>query len=314
MLSKLSSIWKYSIPAWINRTRFYFYCQDIFKTPPIETKKDGILILSLVSRRDVCMYLVAAKSFYHHFKIGSFTVINDGSLSDAHIKLFKNHIPQIKIVHIDEIPNAICPKGGCWERLLFAADHNQFEQVLVLDADMLTQAAIPDVVECLKNNQSFIMGLKENQQVQTMEEVFLEEKAKYAGKNLSNQAFQFVFEARLNEITNYQRRLYLKGSGGFNAFAKSSISRGKVEGLSKEMESVFGQLWHSWGSEQIAVCCLIADTPKSKILPYPKYAIFYGKSDVDYNASAVLHFVGTHRFYKNYYAQRAARFIKSIRK
>jgi hypothetical protein len=306
-------ILKWGIDGRLKRFSFDRAARGILKTAPLEINPDGPLMITLLSHRDMIMYLISAKSFYHYFGKGEFMVISDGSLTRKDENILRYHFPGIKIISIDSIENPFCPKKGCWERLLCVAENNEDRYVIVLDADMITQNPVDDIVRFADNNQSFIMGATPTENVSTMPEILAEEREKYKGINMDEEHIQHIFDTNLDKISGYESLKYLKGSGGFNGFSKGSITRKDVESFSTEMENLFSKKWHGWGSEQIAVCYLIANTPNSVILPRPEYIIFYNEKDISYEDSSLVHFVGMCRFNAGFYAQQAEKFVRSIK-
>ena len=297
----------------INRFRFDRAAREVLKTPAIECKDDGCVIVSLVSHRDLWMYLVSAKSFAHFFGRGRYVVINDGSLSQNDIRILKSQIVGLQVRHIADIPNSQCPKGGCWERFLCVADYVQDNYVIVLDADMVTQMNVSEVADCVELNKSFIMGLYEGQVIQSMKDVWTQEVGKFGKLEMgSSKGIQQVFDTNMDLITGYDHLLYLKGSGGFNGFAKRSLTREDIERFSREMQRIFDERWREWGTEQIAVCFFVANSPSASILPHPQYAIYYANSKIDYAGSAVLHFIGMSRFVKGFYKGSVQGVIKEM--
>jgi len=282
--------------------------------PYVRSREDELMVVTLLSHRDLIMYLLAIKSLLYYMDRGQISVISDGSLTQEDKELLSKHVKDISISNISDIENTNCPKGGCWERLLCVADYNKDKHVLVLDADILIQSQIEEIIEGVNNDSSLIMGLTRNQDVKFMPEILAEEKKNFEGRDLTNAPVQVFYDTNLDKIHGYESRRYLKGSGGFNMFARGSINREAVECYSNEMKDIFKKRWDEWGTEQIAACYLIANTPNAKILPFPKYAIYYGNEDINYEFSSVLHFVGTYRFHKQYYADVATRFIRRVGK
>ncbi len=297
-----------------HRFRFDSVAKGVLKSPPISGKDDGCVIVSLVSHRDLWMYLVSAKSFRIFFQHGRFVVLNDGSLTAKDVSILKGQIAGLEVRSAADVSNKHCPKGGCWERLLCVADYMTDHYVIVLDADMITQFEVSEVEECFRENRSFIMGIRENQTVQSMPEIWKEEMAGYGKVPLSSsRGTQETFDTNMDRIPGWEKLKYLRGSGGFNGFAKGSFSRFDVEKFSREMEKIFGARWHDWGTEQVTLCFLIANSPDACILPYPKYALHYAGKKVNYEGSSVLHFIGMSRFNTGFYKNQARTIIQRMK-
>ena len=77
------------------------------------------------------------------------------------------------------------------------------------------------------------------------------------------------------------------------------------------MVALIGDKWQEWGSEQVSSNYLIANSPNSFVLPYPKYA-FYWK-DADLIDSAFLHFAGTYRFDNGLYKKLSRQVIEQLK-
>ena len=77
-------------------------------------------------------------------------------------------------------------------------------------------------------------------------------------------------------------------------------------------KTIFGERWTEWGTEQIAVCFLIANSLHSIILPHPKYSIYYPHFKIQYENSSILHFVGMSRFKNDMYINCAKRILKTL--
>lgn len=298
----------------INRFQFDQAARGILKTPVVRGEDDGCVIISLVSHCDVWMYLVSAKSFAYFFKRGRFVVINDGSLTKKDIKILMSQIINVEIKAVSDVQNDKCPKGGCWERLLCVADYINDHYVVVLDADMVAQSGMEEVKECVDQNRSFIMGLKDGQEIEPMKDVWQQEVDTHGQQALNGHyGIQQVFDTNMDRISGFHDLKYLKGSGGFNGFAKGSFSRDDVERFSEDMSGIFDERWCEWGTEQIAVCFLIANSPLACILEHSKYAIYYPHLPVNYQNCSVVHFVGMCRFKNGFYKDVAKKTICELR-
>ena len=128
---------KYGALDRFNRFILYFSIKNIFSTPIISGRNDGVVILSMVSHKDVLMYLLAVKTLDKNLHRGRFEVINDGTLNKKDIAIIQGHVQGVKFRSFQEINNTKCPLKGCWERLLYAAELSQTEKVLVVDSDIV---------------------------------------------------------------------------------------------------------------------------------------------------------------------------------
>jgi hypothetical protein len=130
-------------------------------------------------------------------------------------------------------------------------------------------------------------------------------------KAFTDTHIQVVAEQSFSRLHDYQSLKYVRGCAGFAGFAMGSFSRERVEAFSQEMSGILGAKWREWGSEQVTSNVFVSNSPKSGVLPQPKYANF--SPDVPYGQSAFLHFIGTHRFKRNVYVRTAADLVRTMR-
>lgn len=274
---------------------FEFVCRDILRTPRVEPGTLPVAVVSMVRSEHTLMYLLAIKSFLRHVPAAAVTVIDDGSLSPADHALLRAHVGGLAIVPIAGIDSGACPRGGCWERLLYILDLSASRYVVQLDSDVLTSGPVPEVVEAIAANRSFTLGSEARYGIMTTEEAALA----IAGEDPAET--QFAAEFALPRIPPGIGRFYVRGSAGFAGFARAATSRATAEAFSAAMEAQMGKRWEEWGTEQVASSFLVASSPGGFVLPWPKYCCFYDREDV--GASALIHFIGTWRFRGGVYAR-----------
>ena len=129
-------------------------------------------------------------------------------------------------------------------------------------------------------------------------------------REIEDSHVQVIAEQNFCKLRNYEVLRYVRGCSGFAGFARGSLDRGKLETLSGEIRSVLGEKWTEWGSEQVTSNICIANSPKSTVLPYPKYANF--SPEIPWKDSSFLHFIGTYRFNDGAYVQKAREAITRL--
>src|SRR5579864_3844319 len=137
------------------RTYHDWRCKRICATPPLELKPAPLIFCSMVSQRDLTMYLVAIKSVYSQVGEGSICIINDGSLTQEGLATLRHHLGSPAVVDITTINTGQSPRGGCWERLLHILELAHDSYVIQIDSDILARGPIPEVVQCYRENRSF---------------------------------------------------------------------------------------------------------------------------------------------------------------
>ena len=253
------------------------------------------------------MYLVAIKSFYQRFSKGEIVILNDGSLTNRDLNLLKEQVLPKDIVHINDIKNSVCPKGGCWERILLISEYVQDYFVIQLDADTITLGDIPEVHQRVSNKTSFALGSRSGQFIETMRE--FNERIKHWPEN----HLQVKVEKNFYKLREYEKLKYVRGGAAFAGFAPGSFSLSKLENFSQEMNEIIGEDWTKWGTEQVTSSFLVANSSKSKMMPFPKYAGYYPAHNISYKNSHFMHFYGSHRYKNGFYIGKAKNIVNTLR-
>lgn len=294
----------YALRRRLGKQAFSWRSRGIFETPPIQQRRTGVRIVSLLRDADVAMYLLAIKSFYRFLPGAEITVIDDGTLNESHRELLKRQLGGPEIVPIASIETGRCPRGGCWERLLYILDISRDNYVIQLDADMLTTTRVPEVVEAAEANRAFTLAGSPGLQIVSLEEAA----AAVAGEP---DYMQILAERALPQLPLEMGRLYVRGSAGFAGFARGGPSRAEAEAFSVAMEEMLGERWSEWGSEQVTSNYIVCNSPGGLVLPWPKYVCF--APGVAWQEAAMFHFIGTWRFDDGIYAAKAKQVIASLR-
>jgi hypothetical protein len=285
------------------RKRFELRCQVVRATPPLKPVPAPLTILSMVSHRDLIMYLLAIKSLYRRLGRGNILTIDDGSLTEDDREMLTEHLGRPTIVPLCSLDTRACPKGGTWERLLLILDRSADEYVIQLDSDTLATSMLEEVAACVDANRAFTLGTRMGQRFESL----LDAAARVA--EVAGGHVQIVAERAMARFDGADRRGYVRGSSGFAGFARGGFRRGGLEAFSAEMSALIGDRWSEWGSEQVASSYVVANSPTAQVLPYPKYACF--DLNMDPSRSAFLHFIGTNRFDRGVYARLANRVMAS---
>ncbi|MAG57133.1 MAG: hypothetical protein CMJ83_12640 [Planctomycetes bacterium] len=274
--------------------------RDIVRTPPIEiTPGSGPLVVTQVCQMDLYMYLVAIKSFARQVTPSGVCVVNDGSLSGGDQELLKAHVPGIDIVRAADVPNPVCPAGGCWERLLTIADRVPDGYVLQLDSDTITTGPLDEIAAAVEQNECFVLGTELGPEVLSVPQA-VEVTRAHTWTERERQHVQVVSELAFERLSDPESRRYVRGNAAFTGFVQGSISREDVERFSGEMTELVGDKWDSWGSEQVASNYTVANAGLTRVLTHPRYS--YHGPGRDLGQAAFIHFIGSYRFDNGTYA------------
>ncbi len=286
--------------------RFDIAARGILSTPPLRMREAPLTIVSMVCRRDLCMYLAGVKSLYTAIGEGAVAAVDDGTLTPADHEVLRRHVPGIRIEAAAAIDTGRCPRGGTWERLVLIADYCRSRFVIQMDCDTLTRRAIPDVVACYRAGISFGLGTSSGKRLAPVAEC-----AAWA-RSVSSADVSVLAERELDKLPGAGALKYFRGSSGFAGFAMGSCSRAGLECFSGQMRELLGSRWDQWGSEQVTSNFTIANAPDARVLPHPDYCCFYPELPIDYTQSRFLHFIGGSRYQRGLYAAEIKRLVRRL--
>ena len=261
-------------------------------------------LATLLCDSDVNMYLISLASFCKHIKPNEVIVVSD-RLSDESRKVLRDCVENITIVPAVDYREPGLPTGGCWERLTYITRAVKDSYIVQLDADLLTLKRPGEVIDAIEKNVSFSITTKlgfEKMSFTNASYLIWER----TSKHVQNEA-----EKAMKNCRDADSRLYIRACAGFTGYAKGSFTIEDVKDFSQEIEQNIGkEKWAEWGSEQVTSNYIFANSKGSEILPYEHYPFYEpGISDAKVK---LFHFIGTHRFKKGFYLQRAKAFIASL--
>lgn len=297
----------YKLKDFLNRAWFTAQCSGVFKTPPATVHADSNLaVFTQLQHKDVLQATLAFKSFARQIPVGSFYVLDDGSLTPEDLKLLRNHLPGVTFFALADFSSSKCPRGGTWERLLAIAELSLDRYVIQLDSDTLTLGPLPEITAAVQGNVSFAIGTWDRQQFEPMT-ARQEQAARMLKDQAQPQHVQLLAEANFDKLHDFSQCKYVRGCSGFSGFGKHSVSRAFIERISSEMFAALGDKWAEWGSEQVMSNIVVANSESAVVLPHPKYC---DCTKIKAGETAFIHFIGTCRFSRNTYARYARRFLK----
>ena len=299
----------YRLKDKLRRVRFALETRGILDTPPLVTRPDSMLaLLTQLQHKDVQMALIAFKSFAAGVPVGTAFILSDGSLTRDDLELLRRHLPAATFLALEDYQSSQCPKGGCWERLQAIARLVKDYYVIQLDSDTVTIGDIPEIVECVKQNQSFVIGTWDNQEFETMDSR-QSKAAALMEKSIGTPHIQLVAEANFNKLKRFNDLKYVRGCAGFSGFAKGSFDLDFVEEISSQMSDALGDRWREWGSEQVMSNIVVANTTGGRVLPHPKYSDCI---KMRLPGTMFVHFIGSCRFNDGTYARLGKKVIAQL--
>lgn len=293
----------YNLKTRAKKKWFDLSCRAILSSTPLKTKPSEIAIVTMICHPDLIMYLVSIKSFYKQLGHGKIFILDDGSLDDKDKAILNHHLCKPDIIPISKIFTGACPKGGCWERIMLVAQLSEEYFVIQLDADIITTGAIPEVQAAFDSKHSFTLGTPQGLKFISLRE------ASMAVADAKGKHVQTISEQHFHKLPQSDSRKYVRGCAGFAGFAKKSILKKHIEDFSEEMESGIGNVWRTWGSEQVTSNYIVSNNQGSVVLPFPKYGSF--EPQVDISQSRLVHFYGTYRFSEGKYISLTRKFLRN---
>lgn len=292
----------------IGRAYFSLLSRGVLDTAPLtRAGTKGLTVMTLLQKKDIIMYLMAIKTFAHQVPVERIVVVNDGSLEARDIRLLEEHLPALVLEHKADFQNKSCPAGGCWERLLAVEKYVRESYVVQLDADTLTVGEIPEISAAVFDDCSFTIGTWDDQEIESMSERWGVASSLYPNESSH---VQLASEANFNQLSDFDRLKYVRGCAGFSGFAKDSFRRDFVEAVSEEMTKALGEKWSEWGSEQVMSNILVANSPRARVLPHPKYADCIKMNQ----STSFIHFIGDCRFTRGVYAKRSRAMVQFLKR
>lgn len=267
----------------------------------LELRK-GLCVLSMLCKRDFYQYLISIYSFSQILKPEKIVIVNDGSLTDKHIKILKQKIPDVVLLEGVDFIDERVPTYTSWRRMLALESFINNYYVIQLDADLLFRYDLDEIENAFKSNKSFILG------TQQQEKTTIEQAQENAiTRNCSdNRHVQQLAEMNLVSLKKIDYNFYVRGCAGFAGYAKGSFSKETLINISECMFSCIGEIWRNWGSEQTAANILIANQDDSIVLPLTTY----GSVARYHEGLKLIHFLGSWRFDGFIYNRLAKDFIE----
>lgn len=276
-------------------------------TPPLTIQDSSLRVVSMVSERDVRMFLVAAKVLYRRLGEGRFVLIIDRDLPQRQRDRLKRALGGgADFLHLEELPVGRCQRGGTWERLVACLDLSAEHYVIQMDCDTLALGDVPEVREAVRANRAFT--LCEGVPLQTMAEA-----AAWVRAHVPEPRHIIdVAQAAFSRYPGADRLLYLRASSGFTGFARGGFRRAEIETFHATMEELVGHdKWREWGTEQVASNFAVANSPDPVALPHPDYANVTASTNL--GDLRFGHFIGSYRFHKQILARASRPLIEALR-
>lgn len=287
------------------KLRFGSAVSGILHTPPLRLAANGPTLLSMVHHRDVCAYLLAAKSFAARVPPSRVVVVADPSLTPQDRETLQQHIAGLEISDAAAWHDRRLPKGGTWERLTAIAYEVRNGYVIQVDADTVALDELDEVATAVAANRAFLLTSEDGLRLNDLAAATRWAK----GRAATVQHVQIQAEANLDSLAGAHWR-YARACSGFAGFPRGSFTREWLYQVTDAMVGRIGARWSEWGTEQVTSNLVCASQPNALLLPHPKYC----NADKRTPATVFVHFIGYARFTSSRYEEAARSFIRDARK
>ncbi len=305
MNSLLPRRWRTKIEA----TRHAEAIAGILQTPPITSKKDGVVLFSMIGTAVLLPYLVAVKSLWGELGRGRVALLDDGTLTAQDRAILAHHCGDPEIMRIQDVLLGEFPKGGTWERLLTILDRRTSEYWIQLDSDTVTIGPVPEVAEAIARNRSFLfLGEAEAADGPLPLSEFHQ---RFYANGREHEHVQSRIEDALDTVDETRGWRYVRGCSGFAGFAAMGAGRGLASAFLTEMKRMIGEDDVTiWGTEQVTSNFVLANEVSPAVLPYDRYSNYWAQ---DWGTdTSFVHFVGTHRHDNGAYIRASLQAIERL--
>lgn len=281
----------------------------VLDTPPIRPAKDGLVLFSMIGTAVLLPYLVAVKSLWTQLQRGRIVIMDDGTLTAQDKAILARHCGDPEIIDIASVDTGDFPRGGTWERLLTILDRRSGEYWIQLDSDTVTVGPVPEVERAIQTNRSFTLLGGPDAEIGALPLALIASQLYPDGPEEGH--IQSRVESRMDKMRDDLGWRYIRGCSGFAGFAAGNPGRRLARAFLAEMERLVGPEDISiWGTEQITSSFVIANEIAPILLPSSRYLNYWGKAWAE--DAGFVHFVGTHRYDNDAYAEESCRVIAAL--
>lgn len=298
----------------VNYTRFRLGTRRIHTSPPIACQEDAPCeVHTMLSERDVPLYLVAIKSLLRFCQGVAVVLHSDGTLSQKSIATVRRHVPGCRVIMPAEADDRARQHLGAdsllyrwrsldasYRRIIDTELWCSSGRRIIMDSDIIILNRPHEVIDWAEHGKRpFLMG----------QPPILEHPApgSFASRYVGT-----IFREKigpLSEALGYPSS-YLDGttSGFYGCLDELQLDR--IEKVLVTSTSL-GIPMTEWGGEQSTVIYLLSIAGAVRLNP-DRYFNFFRDQTHKVDGAMLIHFIGTDRFYKGIYVHCARRVIADL--
>ena len=312
----------YRVRNYLNYAYFRRRTRDIVKTPPTPCRPDEACeVHTMLSARDLPLYLVAAKSFLRFHSTVSVVIHDDGSLDRNCTEALGKHVPGCRVVRAAEA-NRVAEQAlqswpllrrfrglDCsWRRLVDTELWSRASKRIIMDSDIVTLKPLNDLMDWAESgDRPFLMGMPPPRPFSP--------RAAASALVPVRAHIQTKFKAKVLELAaamGVPAAFEDGATGGFYGCRAEDMAFPRIEQLLK-VSLEMGVPMEEWGGEQCVVIFLLSIAGAFRLDP-SRYVNFAPDAADGIATAALVHFYGTHRFWKNLYSRFAAQVVRELHK
>lgn len=291
----------------LQRRYFAHRTSEVFQAGSAVSSADGPIVVSMVSKRDMHNYLVAVRSFCESLSPSRVVVLDGGGLDDYARRKIQRIVPFAEFLSVHDVDLKGLQSGGTWERLALIASLSDEGYIIQLDSDILCLGPLDDVGYYVKGGVPFIIrGDSEGGGIVPANV------AASAARRASGNHVQTIFERNLGTLSTQNPLRYVRGCSAFTGFPKGSLTSESLRGLFSYLKPLCGERWREWGTEQVSVNFFLANLPNTVALPAQDFATYCGQPVAALESARLIHFIGTHRYYRGVYTELASDYLRGL--
>jgi hypothetical protein len=294
---------------------FRFRTRRMHSTPPLPCDPAAACGLhTMLSARDVSLYLPAVKSFLRFYPKVAVVIHSDGSLDEQALALLRHHVPGVRVVLPAEADERARQRLGPDSFLFRWRSHDaSYRRVvdtelwcttpkrIIMDADVLVLRRPDEMIDWIEGSPgAFLFG----------------QPPEPGANGLSNPAGRKLVQTIFREkVPQLAQRLGLPANfpqGATSGFygcgrelaldrVEQAIRAGEAEGIPME----------EWGSEQCIVIYLL-DASGARRLNGRHYINYDPRCAALIEQVHAVHFYGTYRYHRHLYTGLAARVARDL--
>ncbi len=295
----------YRLRQALHQKYFRWRTRRILHTPPLPCNPNGTCsVHTMLSRRDMPMYLPAIKSFLRYCPAVAVFVHSDGSLDEQSARLVQHHVPGIRVLMTNETDERARQVLGAdsylfrqrshdasWRRLVDTELWCTTPKRLIIDSDVIVLKRPDEVLAWIDSGTGALLFGQPPDQPPA------------AG----DRHVQTIFREKLAQVAKrvgLPERFPQGTTAGFYG-CERELPLDRVEHVLRGCEAE-GLPMKQWGADQCVVIYLLEASGAARLSP--RHYINYDPScDSLVPEAHVIHFYGTHRYHRHLYTRLVAK-------